>query len=72
MILEGPDSVRRGLVASEVSFLDVPRENLWGKSVSVNRLHIADSIGREGQSLEIEIEMQSGDMIRISAREYEM
>lgn len=72
VILEGPESARRELVASEVSFLEVPRENPWGKSISVNSLHSSDSAGREGQPLEIELEMRSGGVIRISARKFEV
>lgn len=70
VIFEGPQSARSVLVASEVSFLEVPRESPWGNSVSVNTLHIADLVGRVEQSLEIE--MQSGDVIRISARKFEV
>jgi hypothetical protein len=63
--LDGPSS-RCVLLAEEVSLLEVPRENPWGRSVSVNSLSIADMPDRGGQYLEIE--MQSGDVIRVNAK----
>lgn len=63
--LDGPSS-RSVVLAEGVSLLEVPRENPWGRSVSVNRFLIADRPDREGQFLEIE--MQSGDVIRVDAK----
>jgi hypothetical protein len=63
--LDGPSS-RCVLLAEDVSLLVVPRENPWGRSVSVNSLLIADMSDRDEQSLEIE--MQSGDVIRVNAK----
>lgn len=64
--LIGPSSTRRVLLAEDVSSLDMPRKNPWGKSVSVNSVLIADVPGLDEQSLEIE--MQSGDVIRVNAK----
>lgn len=64
--LDGPSS-RGVLLAEEASLLEVPRQNPWGRSTSINSLVIADLPGGDGQCLDIE--MQSGDIIRIDARE---
>jgi hypothetical protein len=51
--------------AEGVSNLQVPRMNEWGKSVSVNEVRgpSKDVGGRQT----LEIEMQSGDLIKITA-----
>ncbi len=63
--LNGPTS-RCVLLAENVSLLEMPREEPWGRSASVNSLLIDDMLHRDGQSLEIE--MQSGDTIRVKAK----
>jgi hypothetical protein len=57
-------------LADDVSSLEVPRQNPWGKSVSVNSLVIADMPGRDENTLEIE--MQSGDVIWLYAKRIAM
>jgi hypothetical protein len=64
--LIGPSSARCVLLAEDVSSLEVPRKNPWGRSVSVNSIFIAGMPDRDEQSLEIE--MQSGDVIRVNAK----
>ncbi|HEX3864833.1 MAG TPA: hypothetical protein VHY35_24370 [Stellaceae bacterium] len=56
------------LIANGVSHLDVPRLNEWGRSVSVNKVHGPVDNGRGEQRLQIE--MQSGDVIAISATSF--
>jgi hypothetical protein len=63
--LNGPSS-RCVLLAEDVSLLEMPREEPWGRSVSVNSLLIDDMSDGDKQSLEIE--MQSGDVIRVKAK----
>lgn len=48
------------LTFSEVSHLTLPRKQSWGRSVSIKSFSVPSS----GQ---YEIEMQSGDLIRIEA-----
>jgi hypothetical protein len=60
---DGSNSTK--LTAHGVCELHVPRLNDWGPSVSVNRV-FGPSDGASGRR-ELEIEMQSGDRIRIAA-----
>ncbi|KUM40130.1 hypothetical protein [Pseudomonas sp. EpS/L25] len=48
------------LTFSAVSYLTLPRKQSWGRSVSINSFSVSSS----GQ---YEIEMQSGDLIKIEA-----
>src|SRR5215467_10914135 len=57
------------LVAHGVSELHVPQLNEWGPSVSVNKLF--GPSGRVSGRHELEIEMQSGDRIRIVAASFD-
>lgn len=65
VVLNGPSS-RCVLSAEDVSLLEMPREEPWGRSVSVNSLLIDEMSDGDEQSLEIE--MQSGDVIRVKAK----
>jgi len=65
MTLDGPSS-QCVVLAEDVSLLEVPRENPWGRSVSVYSFFIADILERGEKSLQIE--MQSGDIIRVNAK----
>lgn len=67
VMLNGPMSARQVLTAIDASLLEVPRENPWGKSVSINAIRLEGMPDKDVQALEIE--MQSGDVIRINARE---
>jgi hypothetical protein len=58
------------LVAVSVVDLHVPQFREWGQSVSVNSVRGPLVIESDRQS--IEIEMQSGDVIRIIASSFEM
>jgi hypothetical protein len=60
---DGPQLV--SVRAEGVSNLEVPRLNEWGPSVSVNEVR-GPTNGLTG-SQTLEIEMQSGDVIRITA-----
>jgi len=53
------------IVAEHVSHLDIPHENDWGPSVSVNE--IRGPIALASGELRLEIEMQSGDVIALTA-----
>jgi hypothetical protein len=55
------------IVAEGVSHLDVPHENDWGPSVSVNEVR---GLTGSGDRRRLEIEMQSGDVIAITARSF--
>jgi hypothetical protein len=63
--LDGPSS-QCVVLAEDVSLLEVPRENPWGRSVSVYSFFIADIL--EGGEKSLQIEMQSGDIIRVNAK----
>jgi hypothetical protein len=56
------------VLAEEVSLLEIPREQPWGRSVSVNSFLIGDIADADEQSLQIE--MQSGDVIRVNAKKF--
>ena len=62
-------SKSRKLMAHGVSELHVPRLNEWGPSVSVNK--VAEPSDNASGRRELEIEMQSGDHIRIVARSFD-
>jgi hypothetical protein len=57
------------LMAHGVSELNAPRLNDWGPSVSVNK--VAGPSDNASGRCELEIEMQSGDHIRIVARSFD-
>ena len=63
--LDGPSS-QCVVLAADVSLLEVPRENPWGRSVSVYSFFIADIL--KGGEKSLQIEMQSGDIIRVNAK----
>ena len=64
---DGSKSVK--LIAHDVFELHVPRLNEWGPSVSVNKV-LGPSDGASGRR-ELEVEMQSGDRIRIVAASFD-
>lgn len=57
------------LKASGLTHLEVPRRRPWGPSVSVNEIRGPTHL--DGRT-EIEIEMQSGDVIVIAAQSIDM
>lgn len=61
----GPGSVDRALLAEDVSLLLVPRQLPWGRSVSINGVQVTDVPDSGCKTMEIE--MQSGDLIKIEA-----
>lgn len=70
VVVELVDSAlaRRTLVADAVSSLDVPHAKPWGSSVSVNE--VVETADQSGDGRCLQIEMQSGDVIRIFARSF--
>lgn len=66
--LEDNALARRTLTAESVSLLDVPQDKPWGPSVSVNEAVETQTGSGDGRCLQIE--MQSGDVIRIYARSF--
>ena len=62
---EDAEAKKRTLTAEQVRLLEVPRENGWGPSVSVNEAR--EEPGPDGAGCMLRIEMQSGDVIRIWA-----
>ena len=56
------------IVADGVTELHVPHDAPWGPSVSVNRI-IGPMAKASGESI-MEVEMQSGDVIRVVARSF--
>ena len=63
--LDGPSS-RCVVLAEGVSLLEVPRENPWGQSVSVNSFLIAEMPERGEKHLEIE--MPPEKVVRVNAK----
>lgn len=63
----GPRHRSAVVVAEGVSHLDIPQTNCWGPSVSVNELRGPTGNGKQRR---LEIEMQSGDVIAITARSF--
>lgn len=63
--LEDLTFARQTLIAEGVQELRVPKMNEWGASISVNDIVELDAPTARGRCLEIE--MQSGDVIRIVA-----
>lgn len=57
---------RQTLIAEGVQELRVPKMNEWGPSISVNEIVEVDAPTGRGRCLDIE--MQSGDVIRIVAK----
>jgi hypothetical protein len=72
VILEFEDAgaKKRSLVADNVRMLEVPRENEWGPSVSVNEA--SEQPGPNDVGRMLCIEMQSGDLIRVWAENVTM
>lgn len=58
------------VVAHEVSELHIPRRNEWGPSNSVNKVRRSSDVASGHR--ELEIEMQSGDRIRIVAASFDV
>lgn len=65
LAFEDTGAKKRTLAAEQVRLLEVPRENEWGPSVSVNEAF--EEPGPDGAGLMLRIEMQSGDVIRVWA-----
>ena len=63
--LEDLTFARQTLIAEGVQELRVPKMNEWGPSISVNKIVETDAPTGQGRCLDIE--MQSGDVIRIVA-----
>jgi hypothetical protein len=57
------------LIANDVSDLHVPKLKEWGPSSSINRIRGPD-IDKSGAQ-KLEIEMQSGDVIKIEAMSFD-
>lgn len=68
--LRNPASNHVSLIATDVSLLHVPRVAEWGPSVSVNSVSGPNEL--EDGCQHLKIEMQSGDIIAITARAFEM
>ncbi len=66
--LQTPKSDVVEIIAREVSDLHVPQMKEWGPSVSVNQLR--GPVSLEKGKFNLEIEMQSGDVISIEASEF--
>jgi hypothetical protein len=64
------DRTEEMIVATSVVDLHVPQSNEWGPSVSVNG--VKGPFESENGRQSIEIEMQSGDVIRIVASSFMM
>lgn len=62
---ETPESGAASLVAEGVTDLHVPQMKPWGPSVHVNE--VRESSVPPGNRRKLEIEMQSGDVIAVSA-----
>ncbi|MDP1532599.1 MAG: hypothetical protein Q8L92_03345 [Rubrivivax sp.] len=62
---EDTDAKKRTLMAEQVRLLEVPRENEWGPSVSVNAT--VEEPGPNGAGRMLRVEMQTGDVIRVWA-----
>lgn len=58
------------LIAHSVTELLVSQRNEWGPSVSVNEIRGPSTTDAALQSLEIE--MQSGDILKVTARSFEL
>jgi len=65
LTFEDCEAKSRTLTAEKVRLLEIPREDEWGPSVSVNET--ADGPGPDGVGQMVRIEMQSGDAIRLWA-----
>lgn len=63
--LESSTFAKKTLIAEAVSLLDVQQTNDWGPSVSVNE--VVETTAPSGDGRCLQIEMQSGDVIRICA-----
>ena len=68
--LEGTNALEALLVADGVVGLHVPQEKPWGPSVSVNEVVGPSDAGNGLQKLSIE--MQSGDVMTIVARAFQL
>lgn len=68
--LRNPTSDHVSLIATDVSSLQVPRMAEWGPSVSVNS--VSGPTNLEDGRQHLTIEMQSGDIIAITARLFKM
>lgn len=65
----GPRRQSAVIVAGDVSDLEIPHANQWGPSVSVNEVHGPATVGKRRR---LEIEMQSGDVITITAGSFSL
>ena len=69
LVFEDTGAKKRTLAAEQVRLLEIPRENEWGPSVSVNEA--SEEPGPDGGVM-LRIEMQSGDLIRVYAAKVAM
>lgn len=58
------------LIAHSVSELLVSQHNEWGPSVSVNE--VRGPFTTDGGFQSLEVEMQSGDILKVTARSFEL
>jgi hypothetical protein len=58
---------RRTIVIEQAEAVECPRLQPWGQSVSVNGIRIKETSG----GCELELEMQSGDVIRVRGQRIE-
>ena len=68
--LEDTNLIVRLLMADGVEELQAPRENEWGPSVCVNEAFPIEQL--PSGLLHLKIEMQSGDVIQITAKRFEL
>lgn len=64
------ESARLELRAVDLERLVCPRRNDWGKSVSINE--VRGPFALTDKTVRLEIEMQSGDVIEVDARQIEL
>jgi hypothetical protein len=62
---DASDAGRMHLIAADTTELLCPRQLPWGPSVSINEVRGPVA---HGNTMRVEIEMQSGDVLRIEAR----
>lgn len=66
--LEKSDGAAVALVAANVTSLHLSRTNPWGPTNAVNEAQLEGNLGQR----RITVEMQSGDVIVIEAREFRL
>lgn len=68
LAFRGSDSQPVSVIAESVSRLEVPKLDEWGPSVSVNE--VRGPTGEMAGYKKVEIEIQSGDVIKITAKSF--